>query len=115
VAITFYRQALAVDSTYADAMNNLALLLDDDPATLEEALHLLEEATRRHPEDGYYLASRAEVRRKAGQEEEALQDYRRALTMLPAEDVEARAQVEAALLAPPHKRETRLPLAPGRE
>jgi len=115
VAITFYRQALAADSTYTDAMNNLALLLDDDPATIEEALHLLDEATRRHPEDGYYLSSRAEVRRKAGREEEALYDYRRALSLLPKEDTEARAQVEAAMHASPHGPETRLPLAPVQE
>lgn len=115
VAISFYREALAADSTHTDTMNNLALLLDDDPTSIDEALLLLDKAIRRHPQDGYYWSSRAEVRRKAGQVEEARADYKRALSLLPPEDAAARAEVEAALNAVPSGTETRLPLAPARE
>jgi len=115
VAVSFYREALAADSLHTDSMNNLALLLAEDPAKIEEALGLLDQAIRRHPEDGYYWSSRGEVRRKAGQEEEAIQDYRRALLLLPEEDTEARAEVEAAISATPKGAETRLPLSPARE
>jgi tetratricopeptide (TPR) repeat protein len=113
VAISFYREALAADSLHTDSMNNLALLLAEDPTQLQEALELLDRAIRRHPQDGYYWSSRGDVRRKAGQEEEAMQDYRRALLLLPEEDAEARAVVEAAISATPA--DGRLPLAPPQE
>jgi tetratricopeptide (TPR) repeat protein len=115
VAIAFYREALAADSTHADSMNNLALLLAADPGSIDEALRLLDNAIRRHPEDGYYWSSRGDVRRSAGREEEAQEDYRRALSLLPEEDAAARAVVEAALHADSSGTETRLPLAPKQE
>ncbi len=98
VAAAFYRDALAANPAMTDAMNNLALLLAEDPSGVEEALRLLDDAIARRPDDAYYLSSRGEVLLRAGRVDEARAELRRALEKLPAEDAAAREAIEALLL-----------------
>ncbi len=100
VAIDFYRQALSADPASTDTMNNLALLLADDPARIDEALRLLDDAIARNTKDAYYHSSRGEVLLKAGREAEARASLTKALELLPPEEREARAQIEALLGTP---------------
>jgi tetratricopeptide (TPR) repeat protein len=94
-AVQFYREVLRADPDHLDARNNLALLLARDSAGREEARALIEEVVRRRPDDGYFLASRGEIRWRAGDAPGALEDFRRALALVPATDAPARAEIEA--------------------
>jgi predicted Zn-dependent protease len=85
VAISFYKEALQEDSTFTDRTG------------IAPALRLLDQAIRIRPADAYYWSSRGDVLRKAGRRSEAVQNYRKALSLLPAEDAAARAEIEAAL------------------
>lgn len=97
VAVAFYRESLLADPSFTDAANNLALLLADEPAGIDEALLLLDDAIRAKPEDAYIRSSKGEVLRKSGREAEARDEFTKALQLLPAEDTAARAAIEAML------------------
>jgi tetratricopeptide (TPR) repeat protein len=93
VAEELYREVLAKDPGHADAMNNLAVLLAREESGIPEALSLLEKAIAAHPGDPYYLASRGEVRWRAGDMARAGEDLQRAFEMLPKDDEAAREEV----------------------
>jgi tetratricopeptide (TPR) repeat protein len=96
-AIALYRETLAAAPRHADAMNNLALLLSTDEDTRHEALELIDRAVRRAPDDGYILASRAEIRWRDGDRLRAHDDFRRALELIPEDAEAARAEIGAWL------------------
>lgn len=91
-AIEMYRELLSKDPAHADAMNNLAILLARH-GDLKEAGALIDEALRRAPGEGYYVASRAEILLLAGNRDAALAEFRRALTLLPPSDATAKEEV----------------------
>jgi tetratricopeptide (TPR) repeat protein len=93
-AAQLYRDTLRASPDHLDARNNLALLLAYDANGRGEALELIEEVVRRRPQDGYFLASRGEIRWRSGDAPGALQDFRRALELVPASDAEARREIE---------------------
>ncbi|HMB68116.1 MAG TPA: hypothetical protein VKU85_02355 [bacterium] len=92
-AVEMYGRVLEAAPGHVDAMNNLALLLARDEARRDEALALIEEAVRRAPEDGYVLASRAEIRWRAGDRAGARRDFLEALDLIPDDDQAARAEI----------------------
>jgi tetratricopeptide (TPR) repeat protein len=93
-AAQLYRDTLRVSPDHLDARNNLALLLAHDAKGRGEAQELIEDVVRRRPDDGYFLASRGEIRWRSGDAAGALQDFRRALELVPASDAEARREIE---------------------
>jgi tetratricopeptide (TPR) repeat protein len=97
-AIALYREVLAASPEHGDAMNNLAILLARDEAGAGEAMSLVEQAIRLRPDDPYYLASRGEVRWRAGDSTGARADFGRALGMLPESDTAARDEVRRWLV-----------------
>ena len=96
-AIDFYREVLAREPRNADAMNNLALLLALEMDGAGEALEWLARALAERPGDPYYIASRAEVRARAGDLTGAREDFQAALDALPADDLPAREEIEGWL------------------
>ena len=92
-AIASYREALTLRPADGDAMNNLALLLAEDEATVAEAGKWIDTALARSPDDPYYVATKGEVQYRAGRPEEALETFQRALDLLPATDEAARRHV----------------------
>jgi Flp pilus assembly protein TadD len=50
-SITFYRKALQIDPDYAEASNNLAMILARDPAQYTEAFSLYEHSLRINPDN----------------------------------------------------------------
>jgi tetratricopeptide (TPR) repeat protein len=92
-AIAMYGRVLEAVPGHVDALNNLALLLARDDARRDRAMDLIEEALRLSPDDGYVLASRAEIRWRAGDRAGARLDFLRALTLIPDDDLAARAEI----------------------
>jgi tetratricopeptide (TPR) repeat protein len=93
-AIDFYREVIERRPDDADAMNNMALLLAQEPHGIGEALQWIATALDQHPGDAYYIASRAEVRVRAGDVAGAIEDFQRSLDALAPDDSTARAEVE---------------------
>ncbi len=91
-AEAMYRDVLVADPAHLDARNNLALILARTGRT-DEAMTRIDEALARAPEDPYYIASKAEILWWRGDRGGALDGFRRALDLLPAEDAAAREEV----------------------
>src|SRR3546814_2253079 len=77
-AAHYYRRALALDPRYADAHNNLAILLESRGRFEEAAAHL-EKAIALRPDSPSAYGNRGNLLRRQGRLVEAEESYRRAI------------------------------------
>jgi tetratricopeptide (TPR) repeat protein len=82
-AEALYRRAIAADSSFVVAKNNLAMVLMQHGGDLKEAIKLVEEAIARNPAMPNYYDTLAQVQAKAGETKKAVETIREAVKRDP--------------------------------
>ncbi len=77
------QEAIRLDPKHADALNYLGYTFAERDMRLEEAVGLIQRALAVKPQNGYYLDSLAWTYFKMGRAQEALEEMKRAVTVVP--------------------------------
>lgn len=77
------QEAIRLDPKHADALNYLGYTFAERDMRLDEAVGLIQRALAVKPQNGYYLDSLAWAYFKMGRPQEALEEMKRAVTVVP--------------------------------